>query len=138
MNVPLEKLNDMRERMERIRNLTVATRLSYARGIVADGQASLDEAHDLAIASGIELEQYGADRPARMAAPTGFETPLALLDTLNNKRLMAILRDAQEQAQRVDDERGIERGEGAVSGLVGMLLGQVEAECYGPVGASER
>ena len=137
MNVPREMLTIWRGRMERLRNLTISTQMSAARRDQPAVQSGMQEAHDLAIFTGVEMEQHGADRPAHMAAPTGFETPLDLLNSSANKRLMSNLRAALEQAHRVDDERGVERGEGAVSGIVGMLLGQVEMECYGPTGARE-
>lgn len=80
-------------------------------------------------------------RPHRPAAVGPTETPLHLLDTPKNRRLLNALVEAHQAALDVDAERGIVDG---FAEVIEHFAAQVQTEIYGPAdlrqssGAKER
>lgn len=137
MNVPVPqgKIDGWARFAEAVR--AEAWRLHGALGSgnqVAQVRADLLALSNKAADALCDMEHAGASTPDGLLPVP--EIPLELLNTHANRRLLRILEEAVDSAQRVDQERGnyspVEPLDGPVTSELAEILARVRIELYGP------
>ncbi len=108
-------------------------------GNVSAVRADLMSLSDRAAGVVCDMERAGATTPSGLAPLP--EVPLDLLASERNRRLLRILEDALEAAQRVDEERRqSDPGDpfaGPAASELAAIAERLRMECYGPTGRGE-